>query len=114
MPDNNTTGDANGLGGGVVASSGAETSLAALTPEERNRIIQAARNLAGRKPWEWSGVYVISMPGVKDQYYLLVVSPEWRAIIRQLEGGEIEISDVVRAETLQLFRERLQAGGAPK
>jgi hypothetical protein len=114
MAENGVTGVIEGIGNGVVATSRAETALAALAPEERKRIIQAARNLSGRKPWEWPQAYVISLPGTKPDYYLLTVSPDWRAIVRQTEGGQIEISDVVREETLQLFRERQGSSGAPK
>ena len=114
MAENDVTGTIDGMGEGIAASSRAETSLSALAPEERKRIIQAARNLLGREPWQWTEAFSISLTGAEHNYYLLIVSPEWRAIIRQTDGGQIEISDVVREETLQLFREQQVSSGAPK
>jgi hypothetical protein len=83
----------------------ARTALTALTEWEQAKVLAAAEALQGREPATWAKEEAVPLPDQK-QVYLLRVSPEMRAFVRVRVPGRIELSDLVREETLKLFTER--------
>ena len=88
----------------------AQTALSAISEWNQAMVLVAAEALQGRDPASWPRGEAVR--AVEDKpVYLLYVSPDWRAFIRVLDSGEIELNDIVRRETLELFREREKAVG---
>jgi hypothetical protein len=83
----------------------ARPALGVLSDDERRRVIEAADALQRESPTAWPDDQFIPFGG-DEPLYLLRVTPDLRAIIRVVEEGQIELSDIVREETLQLFRDR--------
>jgi hypothetical protein len=76
-----------------------------LSDDERGRVLEAAGALQHESSTAWPDDQVIPLGG-DESLYLLRVTPDLRAIIRVVENGQIELSDIVREEALQLFRDR--------
>jgi hypothetical protein len=72
-------------------------------------VIEAADALQHEPPTAWPDDQAIPLGG-EEPLYLLRVPPDLRVIIRVVDQGQIEVSDIVREEALQLFRDR--QGGA--
>lgn len=87
----------------------AGTALATLSEGQQLAVLTAAEALQGRDPASWPREAVTSLAG-EPQAYLLRVSPELRAFIRILGGGQIELVDVIGEGTLRQFLERYGAG----
>jgi hypothetical protein len=83
----------------------AHTALAVLSEWDRLKVLSAVEALQGSAPVSWPREEVVRLEEGKP-VYLLRVPPDLRAFIRVLESGEIELIDIVREETLQLFRGR--------
>jgi hypothetical protein len=90
----------------------AQTALAALSEAEHLAVVVAAASLHTGDPTSWPREKAVRL-GEDKEVYLLRVTPALRAFIRILDPKTIELFDIVREETLQLFLERQQAGSAP-
>jgi hypothetical protein len=91
----------------------ARTMLAGLSEPERRRVIEAADALQQDPPERWSQEKVLRI-SEEEPVYLLRVPPDLRVFVRITEDQRLELFDVVREATLQLFRERPPAAGAPR
>lgn len=91
----------------------AQTALAALTEWDQSKVLAAAEAVQRKNPATWEKEEAVRL-GEDKPVYLLKVSPELRAFIRILDGGKIELFDLVREETLQMFLDRERAAGAPQ
>jgi hypothetical protein len=91
----------------------ARTALAALSAEDRRRVLEAADDLQHRPPKEWPGDQVLRI-SEDEPIYLLRVTPELRAFIRIVADGQVELLDIVREDTLRLFSEKHRDTGAPR
>jgi hypothetical protein len=82
----------------------ARIALAALSMPERRRILEAADALQHRPPEQWPNGDVLRI-SEEEPDYLLRVPPDLRALVRLTEGGAVELSDIVRKDALELFRD---------
>lgn len=83
----------------------ASPALAALSDKDRQAVLGTVDYLRRRDPACWPSELVVPLSADKPMY-LLRVTPELRAFVTVLDSGGIELSDIVREETLRLFRER--------
>ena len=74
----------------------------ALTPAERDSLEQAIAPLVDRPEQRWcaSGAARLESP---EPLYLVRVDASLRAIVRPAAGGQPEVLDLVRHETLERF-----------
>jgi hypothetical protein len=91
----------------------AQTALSALTEWDQAKVLAAAEALQRKDPATWVKDEALRLEEDK-QVYLVRVSPEMRAFVRVLGPGKVELFDLVREETLQLFLERQRTAGAPQ
>jgi hypothetical protein len=95
----------------VVIHSRARTALAALSDDDRESVRAAMEALVLHDQAAWPADRVLQIRPDKP-VYLLRVTPDLRAFIRvSAPAAEVELFDLVREETLSLFRER-QTGTA--
>ncbi len=87
----------------------AHTALTALPDWDRLQMLSKAESLQGLGPASWPEEKVIGRSADKS-VYLLQVFPDLRGFLKVLDSGEIELFDVMRAETLRLFLEQSRAG----
>jgi hypothetical protein len=87
----------------------AHTALASLPEKDRMAVLAAVESLRRTDPGSWPHEKVVRL-GPDKPVYLLQASPELRAFIRVLDSDVIELSDIVREDTLRLFLERYRAG----
>jgi hypothetical protein len=87
----------------------ARTALESQSAREQLAVLWAAESLQSHEPGCWPKEGVVRL-GEDKPVYLLPVLPDLRAFIRVLDSGAIELFDIVREETLQLFLERYGAG----
>jgi hypothetical protein len=97
----------------VTVGQRARTALTSLPESDQLAVLLAAEALQDRDPTTWPREEVLGL-GPEKHVYLLRVPPDLRAFIRILDSGAIELFDIAREETLQLFLERQQATGAPR
>lgn len=91
----------------IRIDSRARAALQSLSDGDRQAVQAAVLALARRDPAGWPRELAIRLD--EDQtVYLVRVSPDLRAFVRVVEAGGIQLFDLVRDETLQMFR---QAGG---
>jgi hypothetical protein len=88
----------------------ARTALASLPEEECEAVLASVESLQLFDPAAWPAAEVVGVGG-NGRVALLTVTPGLRAFVRFIEPRTIEVSDVVRADTLDLFLERQRAGG---
>jgi hypothetical protein len=84
--------------------------LDALPVEERQQVLVAAVALQQQDPVRWPKELVIRVDDDKP-FCLLRASPSLRAFIRIQEGGELELFDIAREETLRWFGKQAQPAG---
>src|SRR5262249_44899014 len=89
----------------------ARTALASLSWKNQLAVLEAAVSLQARAPASWPSEEAVRLAEDKP-VYLLHVTRDLRAFIRVLDSRQIELSDIVREETLRLFLERERAAGA--
>jgi hypothetical protein len=97
----------------VVVNPRARIALSSLSESDQLAVMRAAERLQGRDPATWPRDEVRRLSPDKS-VYLLRASPDLRAFIRILDSGRMELFDIVREETLQLFLERQPAAGTPQ
>ncbi len=97
----------------VKIHSRARTALDTLSEADREAVLAAAESLARCDPDSWPPANVVRL-GLDKPVYLLRVSPGLRAFISILASRDIELVDIVREETLQLFLEREPLGAPSK
>jgi hypothetical protein len=88
----------------------ARTVMASLPEGDQLAVLVAAEALQATAPASWSREKVAQLDN--EPVYMLRVGPSLRALIRVLDSGGIELSDVVRKEALELFQQRQRTGGA--
>src|SRR5947209_5918262 len=74
-----------------------------LTPAERDAVKAALAPLARRPAAAWPKAGAVQLPD-EEPLFLVRVDDSLRAIVRPGPGGQPEILDLVRHETLQWFR----------
>jgi len=81
------------------------TALSTLSSDVRRSVIGIIAELQKTAPDSWPKQKVI---GISDDepIYLVNLPGQLRAFVRFLDTGEIELFDIMREETLRLFRER--------
>ncbi len=89
-------------------NSRASTALGTLSEFEQEAILAKAESLQSCAPASWSPEVVPL--GLDKRVYLLQIALDLRAFIRVLESGEIELVDIMRADTLNQFLEQVGAG----
>lgn len=94
----------------VMVNPRAGIALSSLSENEQLAVLAAAEGLYGHDPASWPRHAVRRLSPDKPTY-LLRVSPDLRAFIK-FESGGIELVDIVREKTLQLFLERQEAAAA--
>jgi hypothetical protein len=87
----------------------AATALASLPEMQQVEVLVAAEALVGRDPASWPREGATRLDPA-EPVFLLRVSPELRAFIRLEEGGEVQLFDIMREDTLRLFLERYKLG----
>jgi hypothetical protein len=87
----------------------ARTALASLPERDQQAVLAAAEFLLTRDPAAWLSDRVERLSPDKPVYMLRVTS-ELRVFITLLDGGGMELSDIVGEDTLRLFLERYRAG----
>jgi hypothetical protein len=97
------------LGPRLRVSRLAHTVLASLSEKERQSVLAAVEWLLTRPPASWPRELLVRLDPDKPAY-LMRVTPELRAFITVLDSGGIELTDIVREDTLRLFLERYRAG----
>ena len=93
----------------IKLHSRAETALTSLPEIEQVKVLAAAEALLGRDPGSWPREEATRLDPDKP-VFLLRVSPELRAFVTLEDGGNLELFDIVREETLRLFLERYRLG----
>ncbi len=93
----------------VVLGHRARTAMSSLTEWEQAQVLAAVELLQSGEKASWEAEGVESL-GEGKQVYLLRASPELRAFARVKAPGEVELFDIVREDTLQMFLERNLAG----
>lgn len=88
----------------------ARTALESLSETDREAVGTAVDALLIHDPDSWPREQAVRLNPDKPAY-LLKVTPDLRAFLTVLAPGDIELSDIVREETLRLFLERYRAGG---
>lgn len=83
----------------------AEPALGTLPEKDRQLVLGMTQFLRMREPASWPRDLVVPLSPEKS-IYLLRVTPDLRAFLTVLDSGDIELTDIVREETLRLFRER--------
>jgi hypothetical protein len=83
----------------------ARPALASLSERDRQTVLGMAYYLRRSDPASWSPDLVAPLNPEKRKF-LMRVTPELRAFLTVLDSGDIELTDLVREETLRLFRER--------
>lgn len=83
----------------------ARPALASLSEKDRQAVLGTVDYLRRNDPACWPRELVVPLNADKPMY-LLRITPELRAFITVLDEGAIELSDIVREETLRLFVER--------
>lgn len=73
-----------------------------LTTSERNALEKRMASLADLPPDKWSGTKVVRLD-TPQPLYLLRIDDSLRALVRPGLGGQPEVVDFVRRETLELF-----------
>jgi len=101
------------LESGVKIHPRARTALAALSARDYLAVLAAAEALQAGDPASWSKEETVRL-GEDKPVYLLRVPPDLGAFIRVLDSGGIELFDIVREETLQLFLDRQRAASTPQ
>jgi hypothetical protein len=81
----------------------ARPALAILAEAERRQVIEATDALQRERPDHWPETKVVRLTP-EEPVYLLRVSPDLRAFVRVQEPDQLELLDIVRPETLKLFR----------
>ena len=89
----------------VVIHPRARPALASLSERDRQTVLGLAEYLRSVDPASWPRELVVPLSSEKPMY-LMRVTPELRAFITTLDSGGIELSDIVREESLRLFLER--------
>jgi hypothetical protein len=89
----------------------AATALTSLPENEQIEVLTAAEALLGRDPASWPHGEAARLDPDKP-VFLLRVSPQLRAFIRPVEGGAVELFDIVREDTLRLFLQRYGLGAS--
>jgi hypothetical protein len=93
----------------VVINPRARTALAAMSDDDRESVRAAIDALVLHDEGAWPADRVLRITQGKP-VYLLNVTPNLRAFIRlSAPAAEVELFDLVREETLNLFRERQTA-----
>ena len=77
----------------------------ALTPEEREVVRTKVAGIAELPVERWPAAGARRLPG-EEPVYLVVVDDSWRAFLRPVVGGQPEVLDLVRNETLQMFAQQ--------
>ena len=60
-------------------------------------------------PASWDADEVVSL-GQDQKLYLLTVPPDLRVFLQLREDGQIELADIMRADTLNRFLESIRRG----
>ena len=90
----------------VVINPRARTALTALSDDDRDSVRAVIEALILHDAGEWPADRALRISEDKP-VYLLRVTPDLRAFVRVSgPGAEVELLDLVREETLDLFRER--------
>ena len=89
-------------------TSRASTALGTLSEFEQEAILAKAESLQSCAPASWPPEVVPL--GLDKRVYLLKIAPDLRAFIRVLDSDEIEVFDIMRADTLNQFLELVGAG----
>jgi hypothetical protein len=97
------------LGPKIKVHPRAHTALESLSQTDREAVWAGAEAFLIRGPASWPREQAVQLSPDKPAY-LLRVSPDLRAFVNVLPAGNIELSDIVREETLRLFLERHGAG----
>jgi hypothetical protein len=87
----------------------ARTALDSLSEAEREAVWAALDWLLIREPGSWPADQAVRLSPDRPAY-LLKVLPDLRAFLVVLAPGAVELSDIVREETLRLFLERYRGG----
>ena len=88
----------------------ASTALESLDEPDREAVLSALEGLLLRDPTSWPPEQVTRL-APENQVYLVRVTSALRAFVTLLPSGDVELSDIVREETLRLFLERQRAAG---
>lgn len=83
----------------------AHPALELLPEKDRRTVLGTVDYLRRSDPVRWPRELAVPL-NVDKPMYLLRVTPELRAFITVLDDEDIELSDIVREETLRLFGER--------
>jgi hypothetical protein len=76
-------------------------------------VLEAADALQHLPPDHWPQLG--ALPISEDEpIYVLRASPELRVLVQVAEGGGVELTDIVRKEALELFRQRARPADAPR
>lgn len=70
--------------------------------DEQARIREKLVSLADVPPAEWVPEHASKMRG-SGSFYLLPVDDDWRLVVEAVEGGPLEIDDIVHRERLEFF-----------
>ena len=87
----------------------ARTALESLAEADREAVIATVEALLMRDPAIWPREEAVRLAQDKP-VYLVRVSPDLRAFVMAPGEGQVELTDVVREDTLRLFLERNRNG----
>jgi hypothetical protein len=73
-----------------------------LSPDEQRQVEDKLQALTNLPPWQWPGAKAISLPDTPPDY-LVPVNDSLRLIVRAEEGKPLELLDIIRQETIDLF-----------
>jgi hypothetical protein len=97
----------------ITISRRARIPLDTLPELERAQVLEAVQSLAGTDPAHWPADRVQALATNGSPTYLLRVSPALRAFVAPAGEDRVELLDVVRTETLELFRDTEEDPGEP-
>jgi hypothetical protein len=94
----------------VKALSRVEIAFTLVSAEDKKRVLRAATALQGFPPDKWPADRVRLWDKL-TRLYLLDIPPELQAFIRVVGDGQIELTDLFRAETLRYWQEQYRSAG---
>lgn len=88
-----------------------EPTLATLSEWDHQVVLRTVQFLGRKEPASWPSDLAIPLKSEKSMY-LLRITPNLRAFVTILDSGGMELTGIVREETLRMFQERQGNGTA--
>jgi hypothetical protein len=89
----------------------ARTILSTFSPDSRRSIIGAITDFQKLSPEEWGKGKAVQ---IDDFEYLIQLPNAMKAFVRILDSGQIELTDILREETIRIFLQKYAKAGVTR